>query len=353
MPAAEILAGILILALVQYDVFQTVIVPRPSTSGIGIARYVIVVTWPAWRRYCESIAAADARERRLGAYAPFMLVFLLFFWILTLILGYALIFYGLRDQVTPPPADLWTALYFAGTSFLTIGFGDVTPTGLGARIVALAAGANGLVLVALAITFLFSLYGSFQRREVLVVTLDARAGAPPSGVQLLEKLSRLHLTGGLPALFAAWETWSAEVLDSHLAYPLLCFFRSSHDNESWVSALGALLDAATLCITTVEDDSDGAAHTLVGLGSHLVEDVTRYFRMPHEHGTLVERPEFDAARARLAAAGWRLRDAERSWTDFDALRARYASDLNAMARFWSVPPAQWIGDRSAMRHTGG
>jgi len=324
MPVAEIVAGLLIVALVLYDVFQTVIVPRPSTSGIGVARYVIVATWPAWRRYCESIRSADARERRLGAYAPFMLVFLLFFWIVALIFGYALILFALRDQVTPPLDDLWNAVYFAGTSFLTIGFGDVT--------------------------FLFSLYGSFQRREVLVVTLDARAGAPPSGVQLLEKLSRLSLVGDLDALFAAWETWSAEVLDSHLAYPLLCFFRSSHDNESWVSALGALLDAATLCITTVEDGSAGAAHLLVGLGSHLVEDVTRYFRMPHEHGALVDRAEFDVARERLRAAGWRLRDAERSWADFQALRARYAEDLNAMARFWAVPPAQWIGDRSAMRH---
>jgi hypothetical protein len=349
-PAAEIIAGLLILALVQYDVFQAVIVPRPSTSGIGIARYVIVLTWPAWRRYCESIRSADARERRLGAYAPAMLIVLLFFWIVTLIFGYALIFHGLRDQVTPPPADLWNAVYFAGTSFLTIGFGDVTPTGLGARIVALAAGANGLILVALAITFLFSLYGSFQKREVLVVTLDARAGAPPSGVQLLEKLSRLGLTKGLPALFAAWETWSAEVLDSHLAYPLLCFFRSSHDNESWVSALGALLDAATLSITTLEDGSEGAAHLMVGLGSHLVEDVARYFRLPRGSGALVERAEFDAARERLSAAGWRLRDPERSWADFQALRARYAEDLNTMARFWAVPPAQWIGDRSAMRH---
>src|SRR5207245_5668381 len=88
-------------------------------------------------------------------------------------------------------------------------------------------------------------------------------------------------------------------------------------------------------------------HLLVGLGSHLVEDVTRYFRMPHEHGALVDRAEFDVARERLRAAGWRLRDAERSWVDFQALRARYAEDLNAMARFWAVPPAQWIGGRAA------
>src|SRR5207302_10886766 len=180
--------------------------------------------------------------------------------------------------------------------------------GLGARVASLAAGANGLVLVALAITFLFSLYGSFQRREVLVVTLDARAGAPPSGVQLLEKLSRLSLVGDLDALFAAWETWSAEVLDSHLAYPLLGFFRSSHDNESWVSALGAMLDAATLCETAVEAVAAGPATMLRRAGSHLVEDVTAYFRMEHEHGPGVEREEFDVARDRLREAGYTLID---------------------------------------------
>ena len=350
MPFAEGLAGLLIVVVVQYDVFQSVIVPRPSTSGIGLARYLVIATWAAWRRYCQAISASDARERRLGAYAPFVLVLLLFFWIVALMFGYALVLYAVRDQMSPPPADLWESLYFAGTSLLTIGFGDISPTGALARVIALAAGANGLVLVALAITFLFSLYASFQRREVLVVTLDARAGAPPSGVQLLETAARLNVVHGLPALFAAGERWSAEVLDSHLAYPLLAFFRSSHDNESWVAALGALLDAATLCLTTVESDARGEAKLLLEVGAHLVEDVTRYFRLPRDPGALVDRAEFETARHRLAAAGWRLRDAEQSWAAFESLRGRYADDLNQMARFWAVPPAQWIGDRSALRH---
>src|SRR5438270_1210792 len=350
MSLAEIIAGVLVIGLVLYDVFQAVIVPRPSTSGIGLARYIVAVSWRVWRRYGESLAASNKRERRLGAYAPFILVFLLFFWGATLIVGFGLVMEGLRDQVVPQTADFWTSLYFAGTSFITIGFGDITPVGPGARFAALSAGATGLVLVALAITFLFSLYGSFQRREVLVVTLDSPAGAPPSGVQLLESMGRLGLINDLPALFLSWEKWAAEVLDSHLAYPLLCFFRSSHDNESWVSALGALLDAATLCLTTVEGCPEGRAKLLLAIGAHLVEDVSRYFRIAHEHGVIVERSEFDAARAQLAAAGWRLREVERSWSDFQRIRGRYAGDLEGMARFWAVPPAQWIGDRSALRH---
>src|SRR5207245_759187 len=210
-------------------------------------------------------------------------------------------------------------------SLLTIGFGDIAPVGPGARLVALVAGASGLILVALAITFLFSLYTTFQRREQLVVTLDERAGAPPSGVRLLETSARLGMLDDLPRLFAAWELWSAEVLDSHLAYPLLGFFRSSHDNESWVSALGALLDAATLCATTVEGAPLGPAKIMRGIGAHLVEDVTAYFQLSHEHDVEVERSEFEEARARLAAAGYRLREVEAAWTHFSATRTTYAS----------------------------
>jgi len=81
-----------------------------------------------------------------------------------------------------------------------------------------------------------------------------------------------------------------------------------------------------------------------------VEDVSQYFRIAHEHGVIVERSEFDAARLRLAEAGWVLRDAERSWSDFQRIRGRYAGDLEGMAHFWAVPPAQWIGDRSVLRH---
>ena len=353
MDAIELGAGLVLAALVLFDVFQAVVVPRPITTPIGIARYVVRLTWGGWRDTFSGVTAADKRERYLGVYAPAILIFLLALWIVGLVAGYGLVLHALREQLDPRPPDVWAALYFAGTSLLTIGFGDIAPVGPGARLVALVAGASGLILVALAITFLFSLYTTFQRREQLVVTLDERAGAPPSGVRLLETSARLGMLDDLPRLFAAWELWSAEVLDSHLAYPLLGFFRSSHDNESWVSALGALLDAATLCVTTVEGVTDGQARMLLGLGTHLVEDVTRFFAMPHEHETLVERSEFDAARAELAGAGLRLRDANESWAAFTKLRARYASDLNSMAAFWAVPPAQWIGDRSTMRHVLG
>ena len=287
----------------------------------------------------------------LGVFAPLVVVILLVLWVFGLVLGFGLIFLGLGRQLNPMVQDFPTALYFAGTSVLTIGFGDfVARSGL-ARVLALMAGGAGLGTIALTISLLFSLYASFQRREILVVTLDARAGAPPSGVNLLETTAKVGLAEDLPRLFADWEKWAAEVLDSHLAYPVLAYFRSSHDNESWVSALGAVLDATTLVLTTVVDGPHGPAKMMFAMGTHLVEDLGRFFRMPGDHDVGVERYEFDQARERLAAAGWELRPAEDSWKGFSRLRAQYSTQLNNMAKWWAIPPTQWIGDRSYVRFT--
>jgi hypothetical protein len=189
------------------------------------------------------------------------------------------------------------------------------------------------------------------------VTLDARAGAPPSGTQLLVTCAAFDDDAvELEGIFEEWERWSAEVLESHLAYPLLMFFRSTHDHESWVSAIGAVLDAATLLLTTVEGGPRGQATATRGIGAHLVEDIGRFFRFitgdrPIDAGAMIERGEYDEARERLRAAGYVLKsDADAAWAEFAKLRADYAGPLNALARYLDVPPAQWIGDRSYVLH---
>ncbi len=347
--AIEIIAGVSLLVWMLADVFESVVVPRP-TPGVRPSTIISRLLWPRWRAAGERRVNADARERLLGQFAPLVLVLLLVVWGTGLMVGYGLLFHALRDELRPPPPDLPTAIYFAATSLLTIGFGDITPVEAPARVLAIAAGGTGLGIVALAISFLFSLYASFQRREALVVTLDARAGAPPSGVRLLETYAREAMLERLGDTFLAWERWSAEVLDSHVSYPILTFFRSTHDNESWVSALGAVLDAATLVVTTLADGPRGPARMMSAAGNHLVEDLTHYFGLEHDHEVGVEREEFVEARARLADAGYRLADEESSWRAFTETRAAYAGSLNALARQWAVPPSLWIGDRSYLPH---
>lgn len=347
-----VVAACVLLAAVAYDLMLSVLVPRPSPSSWRVSPLALRLTWRAWR-WIGLRARAAQLEGWLAAFAPLMVIGILVLWVALLALGFATILWALRDQIRPAPTGFGSALYLAGESVLTLGLGDIVPSGRAARLVTLAAAGSGLAVVALVISMLFSLLASFQRREVLVVTLDAAAGSPPSGVLLLETARKLKMPELLDRAFEDWKGWSADVLDSHLAYPILSYFRSSHDNESWVSALGAVLDASTLVLTTVEGERSGPAHLMFRVGVHLVEDLSHFFGFPHEHEVGVERFEFDEACRRLEAAGYRLRPGEEAWAAFVVKRAEYAAPLNEMARYWAIPPAQWIGDRSMLRAAHG
>jgi len=338
-------AGLVVLALVLADVFETIVVPRPSPGRHRLSRYVVRPTWRLWRWLGARTRTGLARDGFYGLYAPGIAILLLVAWLVLLVVGYGLVFFALRAELDPAPVSLGTSLYFAGTSVLTLGYGDIVATGPLARGVSLLAAANGLGIVALVITFLFSMYASYQRREALVVMLSARAKAPPSAVTLLEAYARLDLVDELPALFAAWEAWEAEVLDSHVAYPLLGYFRSSHDNISWVSALGAVLDACALVLTTIRGLPRGQAELTKRGGAHLVEDISGFLGLQGD-GSTVDRGEFDEAYGRLASAGYELVDADEAWQGFEHARATYAGRLEAMAGYWATPPTVWIGGRA-------
>ena len=173
--------------------------------------------------------------------------------------------------------DRADALYVAGSSLFTLGFGgDVTGA---TRAVVVAAGAAGLGLFAVVIAYLPGLYQAFNRREVGVLLLDARAGSPPSGPELLHRTGSAGVASSLPELFEEWERWVADVLETHMSYPLLALFRSPHDNTSWVTSLGAVLDAATLLLTTVEDEPNESTKLLYGTGVHAMEDLFYYLRL--------------------------------------------------------------------------
>jgi hypothetical protein len=336
--------GLACLLLVFWDVFQTIVVPRPTPGIFRIARHLTRSTWRIWRRLFGGIRRPLVRERYLGIYAPALVLTLLATWLLILVLGYGLMLLALGDELRPPVHDLPTAAYFAGTSLLTIGFGDVVATGWPARIVALLAAATGLGIVALAITYLFSLFASFQRREILVVSLSARAGAPASSIALLKTYAQLGIIDQLPALFGEWERWSAEVLDSHVAYPILGFFRSSHDNVSWVNALGAVLDAAVLVQTTIRNVPRAQADLTIRVGAHFVEDLSNLLGL-REDGSSLGREDFDVAYTILAGRGYELEPRSEAWPAFQRKRSMYAGRLEALARYWAVPATRWIEER--------
>ncbi|MFN2449593.1 MAG: potassium channel family protein [Candidatus Baltobacteraceae bacterium] len=332
--------------------------PRAANTTLRISRYLVRGLWYLWPRAATLLFAAGSEQKEdfFATYAPFYLIVLLCAWVAALLGGWALVFYGLRAGLQPQGLDFGDTLYYAGASLLTIGYGDIVAHSMTTRLLSLLCAASGLAVVAVVISFLFSIFGAFQTREQFVVTLGARAGVPPSGVGLLETLSYAGLREDLAQTLREGQVWAAAVMETHLAYPTLMYFRSSHDYQSWVGTLGTLLDASALVISTIEPEhvlspqSRGQALLMYEIGKHLTNDFAHYFDLMHGEpaGPGIEEQEFAAAVERLENAGYVTRDAAGAWSEFTRLRTRYGLQLNALARRLEIPPVQWVGDRSLL-----
>ncbi|HEY6469240.1 MAG TPA: hypothetical protein VI434_05690 [Candidatus Dormibacteraeota bacterium] len=347
----EIGLGVVLTAITLFDVFQSVVFPRPSVGRVQLSVNLVRLTWRVWRAVAQKPHKLQTREAALAAFAPLAVVGLLVLWGLLIIIGYALIFSGLHNGLSPQPDSFGTTLFFSAGRMLAFSVGGIEANDIPTRILTSLEAATGFGLFALVISLLFSLFSAFQRREAAVVALDAIAGAPASGLQLLETCAKDDLAPQLAVTFDEWRVWSVDVLETHLTYPLLFFFRSSHDNEAWANSFGAVMDAAVLVISTIDGGPVGHARLLHKVGSHLVADMRHYYYRG-VHGDLpgVERDEFVAACDRLQRAGYRLRDTDEAWKEFSTLRGRYAPWLNEMTKGLAIPPAPWIGDRSYLPH---
>jgi hypothetical protein len=346
----EIGLGVVVVLVTLYDVFQSVVMPRPAVGRLRVSVTLGYQGWRVWRKVAKRPRRLQLREAALAAYAPLAVVALLVLWAFFLILGYALIYNGLPDGLRPQPASFGATLYFSTGRMLAFPVGGIEATGAATQTLTSIEAASGFGLFALVISLLFSLFSSFQRRESAVVALDALAGAPPSGVQLLENCARDHMPEQLVTTFEEWRLWTVDVLESHLSYPLLFYFRSSHDNEGWPNSFGAVMDAATLVLTTIDGGPVGPARLMYKVGAHLVTDMRMFYRYAGDAVPGVEREEFLEARDRLTRSGYQMRPLEKSWEEFSALRSKYALWLNVTTKALDVPPAPWIGDRSYLPH---
>jgi hypothetical protein len=351
-------AGLLIVAVTLRDVFQGVIVPRTDDTVLRLSRFLMRSLWRIWPPMAYRFYPRDAerRENFLAVFAPLELILVLSMWVFLLMVGWGTFFYGIRDQLHPSNLTYGSTLYYAGGSLLTIGYGDILPATTLARMLSLVCAATGLGVVAIVISFLFAVFGSFQEREQFVVAFGARSGVPPSGVGLLVVHAYTGLRGDVANVLRAGQHWAAAVMETHLAYPILLMFRSSHDYESWIGTLGALMDASALIVSTLDPahlenaQSHGQARLMYDIGRHLVHDFASYFSVMHsEENPGIERAEFDRACDQLAEAGLLLLDRDTAWNEFARLRSGYAASLNGMARWLEIPPVQWVGDRTLLR----
>jgi Ion channel len=270
---------------VALDAFQTIILPRRPTGRFQITRLFFIATWAPWVVLAELASNKKVREQIYSIYGPLSLLLLLLLWALLLICGFAMFYFSMRspfgDVMMGKSASVWaqlgTDLYVSGTTLFTLGLGDVVPHSLFARAVIIFESGVGLGFVALVIGYLPVLYQAFSRREVSVALLDSRAGSPPNAAELLR---RHAFEGGQEAmtdLLAEWERWAAEILESHISYPILCYYRSQHDNQSWLSALVSILDTCSLLISVVEGASSRQAQLTFVMARHALIDLGQVF----------------------------------------------------------------------------
>lgn len=296
-----LIAGLVLLALVLLDAFQSIILPRRPVGRFRITRLFFVATWTPWRAAAAATRSRAGRDQFFSIYGPLALLLLFFLWALLLTVGFGLIFYGLRipfrDPLlmgTGPLVRLRSCLYFSGTTLFTLGLGDVTPQSYLARLLTVVEAGTGLGFIALVIGYVPVLYTAFSQREVLVALLDARAGSPPTAAELLLRHSFAGGPQTLRVLLAEWEHWCAQMLETHISYPILCYYRSQHDNQSWLSALTSVLDTCALMITMLDSQETRQAQLTFAIGRHTLVDLVHVF-----HQDTQERRFRDAPALRL------------------------------------------------------
>ncbi len=339
-------AGAAIFLIVLWDAFESIILPRRVTRKFRLARLFFKTTWHAWKLVMCLVPSPKRREALLGFYGPLSLLVLVAVWAVGLVLGFGLMQYGAGSAVnmTGGEPGFLTDVYLSGTTFFTLGLGDVVPrSGLARALVVTEAG-FGFGFLAAVIGYLPFIYGSFSKREVDISLLDSRAGTPPTAGELLRRHSYTYGQEALRELLKDWELWSAELMESHLSYPVLAYFRSQHDNQSWVASLAAILDTCALVMVGIEGACEKQAELTFAIARHAVADLSQVFgtapaALPHDR---LPPEELRRIRDILAQHGMKLHDSEEADRRLLELRRMYEPYIYALAAYLnqSLPP--WI-----------
>ncbi len=340
------LGGTALILIVLWDAFETIVLPRRVTRKVRLARLFYVYTCAPWLAVARLLPAGKRRETFLSFFGPLSLLVLLSLWAAALILGFGLLHFAAGSAVVVAHGSpgLATDIYLSGTTFFTLGLGDVVPNTPLTKFLAVVEAGMGFAFLAVMIGYLPVIYEGFSRREVNISMLDARAGSPPTAAELLRRHSGEHGLESLRQLLHEWERWSAELLESHLSYPVLAYFRSQHNNQSWLSALTTILDASALVMVGVEGACQRQAELTFAMARHAVVDLAQVFSTPPRKPEKDRLPTATLAqiRTRLVAAGLQLHDGGAADERLRELRRMYEPYVAALSRRLMLPLAPWI-----------
>jgi len=354
---AAFIAGLFCCLGVALDAFQTIVLPRRPTGRFQITRIFFIATWAPWVVFAERARNSKVREQIYSVYGPLSLLLLLLLWALLLICGFGLFYFSMRspfgDMMMLHTGSAWaqfgTDLYVSGTTLFTLGLGDVVPHSRLARAVIIFESGVGLGFVALVIGYLPVLYQAFSRREVSVALLDSRAGSPPNAAELLRRHAFEGGQEALSALLAEWERWAAEILESHISYPILCYYRSQHDNQSWLSALVSILDTCALLISVIEGTPSRQAQLTFVMARHALIDLGQVFHVQEQnawqHRNEVDRlpsKDFYYLCGALGENHLRLCGDPAAAKRLNTIRALYEPHAFALSEYLRMPLPVWV-----------
>jgi len=345
------LLGVLLVVYTGFSAVRTFVLPRSARDRVTGA--VFTYMRKIFNLIIKRFSSYHYRDQVMGYYVPIALFTLQITWLLLLGIGFAAMYWALGME------SLHDVVMLSGSSLLTLGF--AVPPGNQYLAITFFEAIIGLIQLALLISYLPTLYSAFSRRESAVSMLEVRAGSPPSAVVMIQRFNRLNRLEKLQDLWEDWEMWFVDIEETHTSLPMLAFYRSPQSAHSWVTAAGAVLDAASLYLSTIDGPRIVEGDLCLRAGYLSLRRIADYFQIEYDTEFLpdnrenarfvsITRDEFDTAYDELAASGVPLKpDREQAWYDFAGWRVNYDTVLLALAGMVMAPIAPWSSDRSPNR----
>ena len=349
MQLLAVIVGVVIIVVILWDTFETIVLPRRVSRRLRLTRLFYTGTWAPVAGLARRVPQGKRRDRYLAFYGPLSLILLLFVWAFGLLLAFGLLQWGAGTLLHVPEDGahgLWTYVYMSGVIIFTLGFGDVYPLDTAGRFLAVLEAGTGFGFLAAVIGYLPVLYQSFSRREVSISMLDARAGTPPTAAELLRRHAEAGRLDAVGELLNDWERWAADLMESHLSYPVLCYYRSQHDNQSWLASLVCVLDTCALVMVGVDGANAWQARLTFAMARHALVDISQVFGTRPASFERERMTDEELAALRSALKGWGL--TLRPGADADdrlrSLRRLYEPYANGLSCHLLITLPPWLPD---------
>ncbi len=349
------LVSVIAIIRILQDAFESIVLPRKVSMHFRLSRMFYVGLWRLWSFAALRLErAGNPREYFLSYFGPISLIFLLALWAIGLIFSFAALSWGLSITLTAPEKTVTfaTYLYMSGTTFITLGLGDVVPGGILARVIAIVEAGSGSALIALIIGYVPVIYQVFSRRETNIALLDARAGSPPTAIEFIRRHAQDQHRPEITLFLRDWEHWSTEILESHLSYPVLNYYRSQHEHQSWLASLTMILDVSALLMVGVDGLPSANARFTFAIARHAAVDLTQSLKtatpVPDINRSRLPPADFKRMCTMLAEAGLYVRDDQETEQRLHDLRMIYEPFVRVLADYLLLTLPPWLPDPKAV-----